>query len=168
MTSFLILRRASAFSINRGNSRWTAEKRFLATLSSDQSAASHSSEPFRMPRQSPNDSSTGSVWNQLGLWTELTDCIDNELQLASPTAVQSLVLPHLLKDEKQNVAFLAATGSGKLSSRELHYCLFPCLFLMQQKGCLVLALTISSHTSRQNTGICSSRYATPQTPGSLW
>ena len=103
----------------------------------DQSAVSQSRAPFRMPRQSPDDSrvaaggdnnSNNLAWNQLGLWTELVDCLlSDDLRLTAPTAVQQLVLPELLaveeeheaaaggekKSQNKHVAFLAATGSGK-------------------------------------------------------
>lgn len=49
----------------------------------------------------------------MGLLTELCECLQNELGLPSPTPVQSLVIPELLKDDAGSLAFLAATGSGK-------------------------------------------------------
>eukprot|EP00980_Cylindrotheca_fusiformis_P004168 scaffold909_cov135-Cylindrotheca_fusiformis.AAC.25 len=86
-------------------------------LNSDQSAMSKSRAPFRMPKNSADDSKTqstkGLAWNPLGLFTELVDCLEKDLSLKSPTPVQSLVIPELLKEEKDSVAFLAATGSGK-------------------------------------------------------
>lgn len=89
----------------------------------DQSAMSKSRAPFRMPRNSPDDSKTQGAtknkslaWNTLGLFTELVDCLENDLSLKSPTPVQSLVIPELLKEEKESLAFLAATGSGKTLS----------------------------------------------------
>jgi hypothetical protein len=91
---------------------------------SDRSAMSKSRAPFRMPKDSPDDSkattksaSSGAVkpltWHPLGLLTEIADCLENELKLKAPTPVQSLVIPELLKEEKESLAFLAATGSGK-------------------------------------------------------
>jgi superfamily II DNA/RNA helicase len=80
---------------------------------------SKSRAPFRMPKNSPDDSKTpsteanGLTWNPLGLFTELVDSLENDLSLKSPTPVQSLVIPELLKQEKASLAFLAATGSGK-------------------------------------------------------
>lgn len=84
----------------------------------DQSAISKSRAPFRMPRNSPDDSKTtkstnGLTWNPLGLLSELVDCLEKELSLKSPTPVQSLVIPELLSDKKESLAFLSATGSGK-------------------------------------------------------
>lgn len=78
-----------------------------------------------MPRNSADDSSqkdnnpisagatTKSSWNSMGLLTEICTCLQDELKLPSPTPVQSLVIPQLLKTEKESMAFLAATGSGK-------------------------------------------------------
>lgn len=110
---------------------------FSSSSTSDQSAASKSRAPFRSPRNSPDDSSsiasTGArkmdnsnkstqgggqqtndlSWNRMGLLTEICDCLRDELGLATPTPVQSLVIPELLKPENESVAFLAATGSGK-------------------------------------------------------
>ena len=92
------------------------------TDASDRSAMSMSRAPFRMPRNSPDDSAAknkpGSTkqelaWNSLGLLTELVDCLENELELKSPTPVQSLVIPEILNEDKDSLAFLAATGSGK-------------------------------------------------------
>ena len=95
---------------------------------SDDSAMSRSRAPFRMPRNSPDDSvptkmttpaagsSSGSVvssWNQLGLWTELVDALTKEMKLKAPTPVQNLVIPSLLQENPVDTAFLAATGSGK-------------------------------------------------------
>lgn len=88
-------------------------------LNSDQSAMSKSRAPFRMPKNSADDSRTpsalanGLAWNPLGLFTELVNCLEKDLSLKSPTPVQSLVIPELLKGEKESLAFLAATGSGK-------------------------------------------------------
>lgn len=78
-----------------------------------------------MPKNAPDDSksngaSTGDsnganlAWNALGLWTELVQSLQQDLQLSNPTAVQQLVIPHLLNKEKaSHLTFLAATGSGK-------------------------------------------------------
>jgi hypothetical protein len=105
-------------------------------LSSDQSAMSKSRAPFRMPRNSADDSKVvgrttsgkpnskngndlSSVssptlsWNRMGLLTELCTALQGELKLPSPTPVQSLVIPELLRPERESMAFLAATGSGK-------------------------------------------------------
>lgn len=92
---------------------------------SDDSAMSRSRAPFRMPRNSADDSvptktttsaTTGitsvSSWNQLGLWTELVDALE-EMKLDAPTPVQNLVIPNLLQERVVDTAFLAATGSGK-------------------------------------------------------
>ena len=89
---------------------------------SDDSAMSRSRAPFRMPRNSPDDSvptrnkktseNGVSSWNQLGLWTELADALTLEMKLEAPTPVQNLVIPSLLKEEPVDTAFLAATGSG--------------------------------------------------------
>mmetsp|Transcript_31110 Transcript_31110/g.73340 ORF Transcript_31110/g.73340 Transcript_31110/m.73340 type:complete len:629 (-) Transcript_31110:1641-3527(-) len=92
--------------------------------SSDESAISKSRAPFRMPRNSADDSSqsdrnspeSGKAWNKLGLLTEICSCLQDELKLPTPTMVQSLVIPQLLKTEKESMAFLAATGSGKTLS----------------------------------------------------
>eukprot|EP00532_Pseudo-nitzschia_australis_P001215 CAMPEP_0168192440 /NCGR_PEP_ID=MMETSP0139_2-20121125/18048_1 /TAXON_ID=44445 /ORGANISM="Pseudo-nitzschia australis, Strain 10249 10 AB" /LENGTH=605 /DNA_ID=CAMNT_0008115677 /DNA_START=245 /DNA_END=2062 /DNA_ORIENTATION=- len=95
--------------------------------SSDESAISKSRAPFRMPRNSADDSSQNNgkqssesgaalSWNKLGLLTEICSCLQNELKLAKPTMVQSLVIPQLLEIEKESMAFLAATGSGKTLS----------------------------------------------------
>lgn len=92
----------------------------------DDSAISRSRAPFRMPRNSPDDSVPGndksslgvSSWNQLGLWTELVTAL-TEMKLEAPTPVQNLVIPKLLLEEPVDTAFLAATGSGKT----LAYCL---------------------------------------------
>ncbi|VEU36591.1 unnamed protein product [Pseudo-nitzschia multistriata] len=80
-----------------------------------------------MPRNSADDSSqkagknsanSGAAlsWNKLGLLTEICSCLQDELKLPTPTMVQSLVIPQLLGTEKESIAFLAATGSGKTLS----------------------------------------------------
>ena len=90
----------------------------------DSSAMAKSRAPFRMPRNSPDDSKSDTKttnktqqpqlpWNKMGLLNELTDCLEHDLQLKGPTPVQSLVVPELLKHDKESLAFLAATGSGK-------------------------------------------------------
>jgi superfamily II DNA/RNA helicase len=53
------------------------------------------------------------TWNPLGLYTELVTAVQDEMRLESPTPVQSLVIPELLKEPVTSLAFLAATGSGK-------------------------------------------------------
>jgi len=148
ISSSILLRRSSAFSVLRKHLvyQYAAMERVCHSstvvsassssgsssdpLNNDQSAAANSRAPFRMPRQSTSDSSrtpssTDSAWSQLGLWTELTDCLHQELKLEAPTAVQSLVLPELLKTTEgpQHMAFLAATGSGRKSGMCLvHVC----------------------------------------------
>ena len=117
----------------------------------DQSAASQSRPSFRNPKYSPDDSqpavsSAKLSWNQLGLWTELVTCLENEMSMKNgPTTVQQMVIPTLLaipmapssSDAKQtmsknssskHVAFLAATGSGKT----LAYAL-PVMQLLKQE-----------------------------------
>ncbi len=105
-----------------------AFRMIASPANADRSAMSQSRPPFRMPRNSPDDSkasksnnsspglATGDqklTWNPLGLYTELVDCLQGELGLPAPTPVQSLVIPELLKSDKESLAFLAATGSGK-------------------------------------------------------
>jgi superfamily II DNA/RNA helicase len=94
-----------------------------AQASKDESAMSKSRAPFKMPKNAPDDSNIAEgalqkSWTQIGLWPQLIDCLQNELQLESPTAVQQLVLPKLLFYNTANaqdgsLAFFAATGSGK-------------------------------------------------------
>lgn len=88
----------------------------------DASAWSRSRAPFSMPKNAADDSkptsSNNLAWNQLGLWTELIEALQ-EQDLLAPTPVQQLVIPQLLAHDKQSLAFLAATGSGKT----LAYCL---------------------------------------------
>jgi len=104
---------------------------FSSTASSaDESAIAKSRAPFRMPRNSADDSTqkesnddrstssgaagaTTKSWNSMGLLTEICTCLRDELELQAPTPVQSLVIPQLLQTEKESMAFLAATGSGK-------------------------------------------------------
>ncbi|CAB9523648.1 dependent RNA helicase [Seminavis robusta] len=105
----------------------TTSIRYQSTTTStpttdDDSAMARSRAPFRMPRNSPDDSvpqDLVSSWNQLGLWTELVDSLTRDMKLEAPTPVQSLVIPSLLKENPADTAFLAATGSGKT----LAYCL---------------------------------------------
>lgn len=99
--------------------------RLCSSLAPDESAISKSRAPFRMPRNSADDSAqkdtnpvgdsatTTSSWNSMGLLTEICTCLQEELKLPTPTPVQSMVIPQLLKSEKESMAFLAATGSGK-------------------------------------------------------
>ena len=97
----------------------------------DGSAMSKSRQPFRMPRNSPDDSktkpaaqqsSTKLAWNSLGLLTEIVECLENELQLQSPTPVQSLVIPELLKEDKEKLLKLLdaafASVADKKSSKD--------------------------------------------------
>lgn len=89
----------------------------------DNSAMSKSRPSFRMPKNSPDDSKAAQVsktsskddltWNPLGLYTQVVDCLEEELKLAAPTPIQSMVIPQLLARPKDSLAFLAATGSGK-------------------------------------------------------
>ena len=100
----------------------TALRYQSSTTTEDDSAMSRSRAPFRMPRNSPDDSvptrknknsdNGVSSWNQLGLWTELVDALTLEMKLEAPTPVQNLVIPSLLKEDAVDTAFLAATGSG--------------------------------------------------------
>jgi superfamily II DNA/RNA helicase len=77
--------------------------------------------PFRMPRNSQDDSvptvrqgQDGELaWSQLGLLTELVDSVYKEMKLEAPTPVQQMTIPALLKEPPEHLAFLAATGSGK-------------------------------------------------------
>ena len=96
--------------------------RLFSSLASDESAISKSRAPFRMPRNSADDSSqkdsdlvgagatATSSWNGMGLLTEICTCLEDEMKLQVPTPVQALVIPQLLKTEKESMAFLAATG----------------------------------------------------------
>lgn len=134
----------------------------------DQSATAQSRAAFSMPKASPDDSQTAQqqqqqqqksntsavknisgindnknkiiTWNQLGLWTELIECLEQEMQLPSPTMVQQMVIAPLLsldssssinnnKNTTRHMAFLAATGSGKT----LAYCLPVMQMLKQQE-----------------------------------
>lgn len=100
-----------------------------ATPVEDASAFSKSRQPFSMPSNAPDDSksdptlesstkggSSGDdslAWNSLGLWTELVQALQEEMHLRRPTAVQQLVIPHMLDEKSSHLTFLAATGSGK-------------------------------------------------------
>lgn len=78
----------------------------------DASAFSKSRAPFTNPEESPDESDQKVTWNSLGLWPLLSDFVRDDLGFASPTPVQKLAIPAVLK-QKDNVSFLAATGSGK-------------------------------------------------------
>ena len=90
-----------------------------ATFSTvDQSAMSKSRAPFSMPRNSQDDSvpqgKGGELsWSQLGLLNELVEGVFGDMSLEAPTPVQSMVIPKLLQEPPESLAFLAATGSGK-------------------------------------------------------
>jgi len=95
-------------SSSSSSSTTTSDSTATATYSDDQSAISKSRVPFRMPKNSIDDSadddtntkggkSSSLSWNRLGLLTELCTCLQDELQLPGPTSVQSLVIPQLLK-----------------------------------------------------------------------
>ena len=127
--------RSAASSIYEYNNRGyttTRSSHLYATKTSsasDESAISKSRVPFRMPKNSADDSDSTSEydinnpgtstatttlsWNRLGLLTEICSCLQDELKLQKPTQVQSLVIPQLLKTEKESIAFLAATGYVK-------------------------------------------------------
>jgi len=71
-----------------------------------------------MPRNSQDDSvpqgKGGELsWSQLGLLNELVEGVFGEMKLQAPTPVQSMVIPKLLQEPPESLAFLAATGSGK-------------------------------------------------------
>jgi hypothetical protein len=88
---------------------------YSTSAAEDESAVARSRAPFRMPRNSADDSvpqKNVPSWNQLGLWTELVDALTRDMKLAAPTPVQGLVIPSLLKQTMPDTAFLAATGSG--------------------------------------------------------
>ena len=94
---------------------------------SDHSAMSQSRPPFAMPKNSPDDSQQGQVndkkddaikgktatttsstsssssstWNRLGLYTEIINCLEGEMQLVAPTKIQSMVIPHLLQSTRR-------------------------------------------------------------------
>jgi superfamily II DNA/RNA helicase len=44
------------------------------------------------------------------LLTEMCSTLTQDLHMPEPTPVQSLVIPQLLQNEKESLAFLAATG----------------------------------------------------------
>jgi superfamily II DNA/RNA helicase len=84
----------------------------------DGGSVSKSRVPFSMPKNSADDSKPVAggkdlTWNTLGLWTELVSALEQEMQLPTPTPVQLLVIPELLREPPISLAFLAATGSGK-------------------------------------------------------
>lgn len=86
--------------------------------SDDGGSVSKSRVPFSMPKNSADDSKPVAggkdlTWNTLGLWTELVSALEKEMQLPTPTPVQLLVIPELLREPPISLAFLAATGSGK-------------------------------------------------------
>ena len=113
----------------------------LSSSMEDRSAMSQSRPPFKMPNNSPddstgkgteydsNDSSSGkarpSSWTDVGIWPDVSRYLQDELNLQSPTTIQAMVIPKLLQqvqysgtgdfndDGNQHLAFLAATGSGK-------------------------------------------------------
>jgi hypothetical protein len=122
---------ASIYEYNRGYTNTRSSQLYATKTSSasDESAISKSRVPFRMPKNSADDSDSTSEydinnpgtstatttlsWNRLGLLTEICSCLQDELKLPMPTQVQSLVIPQLLKTEKESIAFLAATGYVK-------------------------------------------------------
>lgn len=82
----------------------------------DDSAASKSRAPFSMPKNAPDDSrpkQQEGAWNSLGLSENLVNLLQHELELEAPTPVQQMVIPVLLREPTESLAFLAATGSGK-------------------------------------------------------
>ena len=117
MVFALLVRSSRCLVARRPSIRLHPPSRLLATVE-DASAFSKSRQPFSMPRDAADDSksdpSQGDLaWNALGLWTELVDGLQGDLQLARPTAVQQLVIPHLLDNNSGHLTFLSATGSGK-------------------------------------------------------
>jgi hypothetical protein len=122
---------SSIYEYSRGYATTRSSHLYATKTSSasDESAISKSRVPFRMPKNSADDSDSTSEydinnpgtstatttlsWNRLGLLTEICACLQDELKLAKPTQVQSLVIPQLLKTEKESIAFLAATGYVK-------------------------------------------------------
>jgi superfamily II DNA/RNA helicase len=116
----------------RGASTSTTTARFYSSSTEDRSAMSQSRAPFKMPKNSPDDSKPKSTedtisWTDLGIWPDVSHYLQNELNLHSPTTVQAMVIPKLLQQQQQyisgkdgdddqqqqHLAFLAATGSGK-------------------------------------------------------
>lgn len=92
----------------------------------DASAISRARAPFRMPKDSYDDSMPTAVhikggggihWSKLGLMEEFVMAVyevEHGMGLQAPTPVQSTVIPALLNmGPSQSVAFAAATGSGK-------------------------------------------------------
>ena len=143
-------------------------------MMNDQSAASQSRPSFRNPKHSPDDSQPSTMtklsWNQLGLWTELITCLEQEMSLTNgPTMVQQMVVPTLLAipiakssfesesstavkpknstasihyQGQKHVAFLAATGSGKTLAYTL-----PVMQLLKQEEVFGPNLNTNSTTS---------------------
>jgi superfamily II DNA/RNA helicase len=64
--------------------------------------------------QDPSDSQQGVLsWTKLGLIQELASNVYDEQRLITPTPVQQMVIPTLLQNPPESLAFLGATGSGK-------------------------------------------------------
>jgi superfamily II DNA/RNA helicase len=122
------------YAATRASSSSTTTARFYSSSTEDRSAMSQSRAPFKMPKNSPDDSKPKSTedtisWTDLGIWPDVSHYLQNELKLQSPTTVQSMVIPKLLQQQQQqyisgkaddaddpqqqHLAFLAATGSGK-------------------------------------------------------
>ena len=131
LTTMFRLSRGFAVVASRRRSTIVRMVASSSPMNADQSAVSKSRPAFRMPRNSPDDSKASIsitkneqnmpetkelTWNPLGLYTELVDCLENDMGLEAPTPVQSLVIPELLKEERGSLAFLSATGSGKTLS----------------------------------------------------
>lgn len=121
----MIIGRVRCFTALRKNARKLAgapsqniplpTKQFLIRCSlstKDASAFSKSRAPFTTPKNDTESEDTTVSWNSLGLWPHLSDFVRDDLGFASPTPVQKLAIPAVLKP-KDNVSFLAATGSGK-------------------------------------------------------
>ena len=80
----------------------------------DRSAMSQSRPPFKMPSNSPDDS-TGkgaskmtvgkdgkalpTSWIDAGVWPDVSQYLKEELNLQSPTTIQSMVIPKLLEQQ---------------------------------------------------------------------
>lgn len=128
MSSLLV--RSSAFAVRRSVVRQAGTLHSSApwledavdpeqpSSTTDSSAMSRSRAPFRMPKRSEDDSvPTGEggvlAWSKLGLLSELVESVHREQGLDAPTPVQQMVIPDLLKEPPESLAFLAATGSGK-------------------------------------------------------
>lgn len=172
----------------------TASSSSSPSSASDQSAMSKSRAPFRMPKNSADDSTNrgGSLlqqsqqaqsssslsWNKLGLLTELCDSLMDELKLPEPTPVQSLVIPQLLNPEQESLAFLAATGYVLVVRRdeEEHLLMLRRKRRLLQETCRVLDpfLYASNHIFspilfqiRKDTCVRSATDATTQTTRSV-